>query len=81
LADGNPERQAEQAFDRDRAQIALRQLTPDQRSVLILKYLEGYGNREVAEMMGSTIGAVKALQYRGLQAMRRCLGEREGIGR
>jgi RNA polymerase sigma-70 factor, ECF subfamily len=80
LADGDMERQAQQSIHRDRARDALGQLTPDQRAVLILKYLEGYGNREVAQMMGTTIGAIKALQYRGLQAMRRCLGETEGYG-
>lgn len=78
LADGDVERQAEKSIDRDRARAALGQLTPDQRTVLILKYLEGYGNRELARMMGTTIGAIKALQFRGLQAMRRCLGEMEG---
>jgi RNA polymerase sigma-70 factor (ECF subfamily) len=69
------ERDAERSLLRDRARWALEQLTIDQRAVLILKYLEGYGNREVAEMMGTTIGAIKALQHRGLEAMRRCLGE------
>ena len=78
LAPGDVEGEAEQALLRERARAAMDQLTPDQRAVLILKYLEGYGNREVAEMMGTTIGAIKALQHRGLQAMRRCLGEAEG---
>jgi RNA polymerase sigma-70 factor (ECF subfamily) len=71
------EQDAEQSLARDRARWALGQLTTGQRAVLILKYLEGYGNREVAQMMGTTIGAIKALQHRGLQAMRRCLATGE----
>lgn len=78
FAPGDVEGEAEQSLLRDRARAALGRLTPDQRAVLILKYLEGYGNRDVAEMMGTTIGAIKALQHRGLQAMRRCLSEVEG---
>jgi RNA polymerase sigma-70 factor (ECF subfamily) len=78
FAHGDVEGEAEHSLLRDRARAALGQLTPDQRAVLILKYLEGYGNREVAEMMGTTIGAIKALQHRGLEAMRRCLSEGQG---
>ncbi|MCL7455049.1 MAG: sigma-70 family RNA polymerase sigma factor [Anaerolineae bacterium] len=79
--DGNVERQAEHSLLRDKARVALGELTPDQRAVLILKYLEGYGNRDVARMLGTTIGAVKALQYRGLVAMRRRLrGGLDGDG-
>ncbi|MGC9334470.1 MAG: RNA polymerase sigma factor, partial [Anaerolineae bacterium] len=73
LADGDVERKTEQSIVMERARTALGELTPDQRAVLVLKYLEGYGNRDVAQMLGTTVGAVKALQHRGLEAMRRCL--------
>lgn len=49
---------------------ALLQLTEEQRQVVVLKFLEGLTNDEVAEIMGKTVGAVKALQHRGLAALR-----------
>lgn len=52
---------------------ALEELTAKQRDVIILKYLEGYENREVAHLLSTTVGAVKALQHRGLAALRRHL--------
>ncbi|MGD8905238.1 MAG: sigma-70 family RNA polymerase sigma factor [Anaerolineae bacterium] len=58
---------------RQQATAALQRLTPMQRAVIILKYLEGYTNAEVAPMLELTVGAVKALQHRGLASMRRYL--------
>jgi RNA polymerase sigma-70 factor (ECF subfamily) len=71
------EEQAQAAILRDQARGALQSLTAKQQAVLILKYLEGCENSEVAQIMGLTVGAVKSLQHRGLAAMRRHL-ERMG---
>ncbi len=60
------------------AQAALERLTPQQRAVIILKYLEGWSNKEVARVLGTSEGAVKSLQHRGLAAMRRAL-EQAGL--
>ena len=68
---------AERAIVWQQACRALDELTPEQRAVIILKYLEGWSNQEVARVLETTIGAVKALQHRGLAAMRRQL-ERVG---
>jgi RNA polymerase sigma-70 factor (ECF subfamily) len=59
------------AQDRVRASLAL--LTPDQRQVIILKFLEGWRNDEIAAALGKPVGAVKSLQHRGLAALRRIL--------
>jgi RNA polymerase sigma-70 factor, ECF subfamily len=53
---------------------ALQQLTPDQRQVVALKYLEELDNAEIAEMLQKPVGAVKALQHRALATLRRLLG-------
>ena len=58
-------------IQRQQAATALRRLTPMQRAVIILKYLEGYTNKEIASMLDLSVGAVKALQHRGLASMRR----------
>ena len=60
---------------RQQAAAALQRLTPMQRAVIILKYLEGYTNAEVAPILELSVGAVKALQHRGLASMRRYLAQ------
>ncbi len=54
------------------------ELVPDQRDVLLLRMLAGLTVEEIAEALGKTPGAVKALQRRGLAALRRQM-EREGV--
>lgn len=51
----------------------LSDLTEDQRRVILLKFVEGYPNADVARILGKTEGAVKSLQHRALAAMRRCV--------
>ena len=52
---------------------ALRLLTPDQRQVILLRYLEDWQLAEIAQALDKPLGAVKALQHRGLNALRRIL--------
>lgn len=54
-----------------RARALLLGLTPDQRFVITLKYFEGLSNEEVAIALGKSVGTIKSLQHRGLEAMRR----------
>jgi RNA polymerase sigma-70 factor (ECF subfamily) len=54
----------------ERVRRALLELTEEQRQIVVLKFLEGMSNAEVAEITGKTVGAVKALQHRGLDALR-----------
>ena len=52
---------------------ALALLTPEQRQVISLKYLEEWDNQSIAEAVKKPVGAIKALQHRGLAALRRIL--------
>jgi RNA polymerase sigma-70 factor (ECF subfamily) len=61
----------QQAVMTQQAYELMEQLTPKQRSIIIMRYLEGMENAEVASVLGLSIGAVKALQHRGLNALRR----------
>jgi RNA polymerase sigma factor (sigma-70 family) len=54
-------------------------LSPDQRAVLLLRVLGELTVPEVARALGKRQGAVKALQRRGLAAIRRRLGRRGGV--
>jgi len=61
------------AVQEQHARVALAQLAPRQRAVVILKFLEGLNNGDIAHIMGLSVSAVKSLQHRGLAAMRRHL--------
>jgi len=74
---GNLERAAERGLAQRRLAAALPHLTEDQRQVIILKFIEGLDNAEVAQMMGKPVGAVKSLQHRALAALRRTLDKNE----
>jgi RNA polymerase sigma-70 factor (ECF subfamily) len=48
----------------------LDRLTDDQKEVIVLKFIEGNSNEEIAKIMSKSIGAIKTLQFRGLLALR-----------
>jgi RNA polymerase sigma-70 factor (ECF subfamily) len=70
----DPEGAASLALSQERLAGALERLTEDQRQVIVLRFLEGLDNVTVAQIMGKSYGAVKALQHRGLASLRRVLG-------
>ncbi len=49
---------------------ALSRLPDEQREVVLLRFLEGYDARTVARIMGKKPGAVRALQFRAIQALK-----------
>jgi RNA polymerase sigma-70 factor (ECF subfamily) len=55
-------------------QIALRSLTADQRQVIALRFVEGWGTDQVAIAMQRPVGAIKALQHRALTTLRKLMG-------
>ncbi len=74
MAADNPTTSFEGLFYSNRLRTAMRFLTEEQQQVIILKFGEGLSNAEVAEVLGKTEGATKALQHRGLAALRRVVG-------
>ena len=66
--------------DQARVRAALRLLTPEQQQVIVLRFLEEWSLKEVAEALGKPVGAVKALQHRALAALRRILLEENSDG-
>ena len=49
---------------------SLKQLTEEQQEVVVLKFIEGYGTDEIANMLGKSSGAIRAIQFRALTALR-----------
>jgi RNA polymerase sigma-70 factor (ECF subfamily) len=72
-ADDDPAEAAAQRIVQARARSALWKLTADQRQVILLKYFEGLSNEEVAAALDKPVGAIKSLQHRALDSMRRIL--------
>jgi RNA polymerase sigma-70 factor (ECF subfamily) len=72
-ADDDPAEAAAQRIAQARARAALWKLTTDQRQVILLKYFEGLSNDEVAAALDKPVGAIKSLQHRALDSMRRVL--------
>jgi RNA polymerase sigma-70 factor, ECF subfamily len=52
---------------------ALAELGSEQQAVVLYRFAEQYSTQEVADLMGKTTGAVKALQHRALISLRRLL--------
>ena len=69
----NPRGAAERALGRGQLQVARTHLTPGTRQGIVLKFIEGFGNRSVGKIMGRSEGAIKSLQHRALGALRRVL--------
>jgi RNA polymerase sigma-70 factor (ECF subfamily) len=71
---GDPAQLAEIEMERVRLRRAIKRLTPEQQQVIVLKFLEGLSNDEIARVIDKPVGAVKALQHRGLATLRDLLG-------
>jgi RNA polymerase sigma-70 factor, ECF subfamily len=70
----DPEELALNRVEGDRVLAALRQLTPNQREVLLLRTAANLTALEVAGILNKSTEAVKALQHRGLASLARVLG-------
>jgi RNA polymerase sigma-70 factor, ECF subfamily len=54
-------------------EIALRELSPAIRAVVVLRFIDGLSHREIAESLGISINASEARLSRGIVALRRRL--------
>jgi RNA polymerase sigma-70 factor (ECF subfamily) len=77
-ADSDPLHSAAEKISADQARSALWRLTPEQRQVILLRYFQGLGNEEIARVVDKPVGAVKALQHRALNALRRIMQREHG---
>ncbi len=74
VSDGvEPFQAVEARMNGERVQAALSRLTDEQAEVITLRFIEGLSIAEVADLMDKTEGAIKALQYRAVLALRRVM--------
>lgn len=69
-----PEESAMVGEDAQAVREALGQLTPEQRDVMVYKYVLGYDNAETARLVGRNTNAVNQLHHRALRSLQRLLG-------
>jgi RNA polymerase sigma-70 factor, ECF subfamily len=65
----------ESEFTHQALRRALAELTEDQQQVVVLKFVDGLSNQEVAQVLGKSEGAIKSLQHRALASLGRVLGD------
>ena len=74
-----PDEEAQMHFDLEAMRDSLQALSKDQQQVLILKYIAGLPNEEIAKIMGKQEGTVRGLQMRGLQTLAKHMKAQELI--
>lgn len=81
LSGDGPDEALEEQLNRAALQRAFPRLCPNQRRVLTLRYIYGLALDETARQMGRSVGAIKSLQHRAIENLRRLvledLGEAE----
>ena len=78
VADEVTEREIENVDRRASLFRFVDRLPADQRRVLVMRFAEEQSIREIASALGRSEGAVKQLQWRGLQTLRAKMGENHG---
>lgn len=69
--DGNPEDVLQRHAEGDRVREAILQLRDEHRRVIILRFVQDLDYREVAEIVGKSVPAVRVIQHRALNALRK----------
>ncbi len=78
-SDSSPDSVAEFRLTMTRLAGAMALIEESQRDVLLLRFIEGLPIAETAEILRKSEDAVKALQYRGLNALRTMLSTQEEV--
>jgi RNA polymerase sigma-70 factor (ECF subfamily) len=69
----NPEQALEQASDEKSMREAVLKLRDEQRQVIMLRFVEEMDYREVADIIGKSVPAVRVIQHRALGNLRRIM--------
>ncbi len=82
ISEDLPENALDESSLRHQVRLAVLQLTSEQQHVLALRFAEQRSLDETATIMGKSLTAVKALQFRAIASLRRILEreEPEGLG-
>lgn len=71
--ESSPIHQVARQMEAEQVRAALLRLPADQRQVIELRFLEDWSHEEVAAVLGKSVEATRALQYRALAGLKRLL--------
>ena len=77
----DPSEEAIRAEQKEQVRQALDSLPARQRATLVLAYYQGLSYREVADVMGCTIGTVRTQMFRALRTLARTLPDVSGVAK
>jgi RNA polymerase sigma-70 factor (ECF subfamily) len=72
----DPNKNAQRNFDQTDLAYCIRRLPSLQQQVIILKFVNGLTNEEIAEITGKNVGALRVIQHRALAALKEILESR-----
>ncbi len=78
--DDDPEINLIRTISLERARHAIRNLSADQQEVLILRFGQRLSLQETCDIMGRSMSAVKSLQLRAIESLRKHLREMGELG-
>jgi RNA polymerase sigma-70 factor (ECF subfamily) len=67
----DPESSFQQTEEEEMVRAAILKLRDEQRQVIILRFIEDLDYREVAEIIGKSVAAIRVIQHRALNALRK----------
>ncbi len=70
---GNPQQALDQATDEQSVRDAVLKLRDEQRQVIMLRFVEELDYREVADLIGKSVPAVRVIQHRALGNLRKIM--------
>ena len=73
--DPGPEEIAEASFEQERIKKVINRLPEEQQQVIIMKFIDCYEYKEIADMLGKKEGAVRIIQHRALRKLHQLLDE------
>jgi RNA polymerase sigma-70 factor (ECF subfamily) len=77
----DPSEEAIRAEQKEQVRQALDLLPSRQRATLVLAYYQGLSYREVADVMGCSIGTVRTQMFRALRTLARILPDVSGVAK
>jgi RNA polymerase sigma-70 factor (ECF subfamily) len=75
-----PDKQQDASEIRDQVREALSQLSPKSAEIFTLRYFEGYGNNEIAIMLGTSRSTINVILHRTRQRLKEIISDYVGEG-
>lgn len=66
----NPIKNAEDYFDQKNLRIALSKMKKKYQEIIVYKFVNGFSNNEIADIMKKSEGSLRILQFRALKALK-----------